>query len=176
MLFTSAPQLSNFVPYFYSANMFWLYTHRTRLLQKYEKHWKFWRRKLKLKWSVTVLRLTFWYIFISVGICVCLYFAPHNQTCTLYTLYSWKSSWSDQSGGINFTSGCVSNSCFLWTISLHCVLSLCQSYDRVTMIMKLVHEVYFVVHEEGRGKLKLHLLTLWPWTKFNPSEPLFLGL
>lgn len=60
-------------------------------------------------------------------------------------------------GGINFTSGCVNNSYFLWTISLHCDLSLCQSYDRVTMIMKLVHEVYFVVHEEGRGKLKLHV-------------------
>lgn len=59
-------------------------------------------------------------------------------------------------GGIGFISGCVSNSCFLWTISLHCDLSLCQSCSRV-MIMKLVQEVYFVVHEEGRGKLKLHV-------------------
>ena len=46
-LFISAIHLSNFIPYFYLKSMFWLYTHKTHVLQKGEKHWKFWRIKLK---------------------------------------------------------------------------------------------------------------------------------
>ena len=39
-------------------------------------------------------------------------------------------------GGVHVTSGCVNDSSFLWTIFLHCGLSLCQSYNHVTVIVK----------------------------------------
>ena len=60
-------------------------------------------------------------------------------------------------GGVHFTSGCVNDSSFLWTIFLHCSLSLCQSYNQVTVIVKQMHKVYFVAHEERRYKVKLHI-------------------
>ena len=66
-------------------------------------------------------------------------------------------------GGVHFTSGYVNDSSFLWTVCLHCGLSLCQSYKQVTVIGNSDSIKYILWPMKNTGvrlNSTLHLLTL----------------